>query len=147
MSKIPLVFEPNTILHAVAKPVEVVDAEIKQLSLNMAETMTKDNGVGLAAPQIGRSIRMFVVLHRDGIKTLINPDIYWRSLGTEIDEEGCLSLPGVFGNVKRSKSIKVRYTDENGVKQDVKADGFFARVIQHENDHLDGILFISKLEK
>jgi len=145
MSNIPLVFEPNPILHDVSAPVEQVDAHIKQLSLDMAETMVKENGVGLAAPQVGRKLRMFVVAHKDGVKTLINPDIYWRSLRKQIDEEGCLSIPGVFGLVKRSKSIKVRYTDENGQSNDIKAEGFFARVIQHENDHLDGILFTEKL--
>jgi len=145
MSTFPLVFEPNPMLHKVASPVEVIDESIKQLGLDMIETMLTESGVGLAAPQIGMLKRMFVVSHREGAKIIINPEIYWRSWRKEVDEEGCLSIPGVYGPVRRSRSIKIKYTDENGQKHDIKAMGFFARVIQHEFDHIEGVLFTEKL--
>jgi len=145
MSILELVFEPNSVLHQVALPVTDFNAQIVQLSLDLKETMVHSNGVGLAAPQINKLIRMFVVAHKDGIKTFINPQITWRSLRKSVDEEGCLSIPGVFGPVRRPYSIKISYFDEYGVEHTEKATGFYARVIQHEYDHLDGILFTEKL--
>lgn len=145
MSILKLVLEPNNILHTVAEKVTVFDDDLVKLSLHMKETMVHENGVGLAAPQIGKSIRMFVVAHRDGTKTFVNPKITWKSFRKSIEEEGCLSIPGVFGPVKRPYAIKISYFDEYGVEHHEKATGFYARVIQHEYDHIEGILFTEKL--
>jgi peptide deformylase len=145
MPLLPLVFEPNNLLHQRCVEVPEINDDIRQLVLDMKETMVKENGVGLAAPQVGKLLRVFVVAHKDGIKACINPEIYAPSLRKNIAEEGCLSIPGVFGKVKRHNHLKIRYYDEYGQLHDEKAQGFYARVIQHENDHLDGILFIEKL--
>lgn len=147
MSLLPLVFEPNPLLHKKAVPIETITPDIVQLVIDMKETMVKENGVGLAAPQIGQSVRLFVVAHKDGIKAFINPQITKKSWRTNVDEEGCLSIPGVFGPVRRHNSIHVRYLDEQGNKHTLKASGFFARVIQHEYDHIEGVLFTEKLAR
>ncbi len=146
MSSLPLVFEPNPLLHQQAAPVAELTPAIVQLVIDMKETMVKENGVGLAAPQIGHSVRIFVVAHKDGIKAFINPRITKKSWRTNVDEEGCLSIPGVFGPVRRHNSVHVRYMDEHGEQRILKAAGFFARVIQHEYDHIEGVLFTEKLE-
>jgi len=142
--------ENNKILRN--KSVELTDEEIKseeiqQLIKNMAITMLKKDGAGLAAPQVGKNIRLFVVETKDGSLVFINPKITRKSFKKEIDTEGCLSLPDIWGKVKRSYRVKVEFIDKNGNKQSLKAQGLLARVIQHESDHLDGILFIDKLEK
>lgn len=118
--------------------------EIQDLLPEMTETMIKKDGVGLAAPQIGLNIRLIVVRHKDNDIIMINPEILKKSLFKEWDEEGCLSVPGVFGQVKRHKKLTVRYLDSDGKSQQLEAEGFFARVIQHEVDHLNGVLFIDK---
>ncbi len=118
--------------------------EIQDLLPEMTETMIKKDGVGLAAPQIGLNIRLIVVRHKDNDIIMINPEILKKSLFKEWDEEGCLSVPGVFGQVKRHKKLTVRYLDGDGKSQQLEAEGFFARVIQHEVDHLNGVLFIDK---
>lgn len=110
----------------------------------MAKTMLKTDGVGLAAPQIGKNIRLAVINSKDGIFCLINPKLTRRSWTSESAEEGCLSIPGVFGKVKRHKKISLTYYNQEGKKSKLTASGMMARVIQHEIDHLDGILFIDK---
>ena len=110
----------------------------------MAKTMLKTDGVGLAAPQIGKNIRLAVINSKDGVFCLINPKFTKKSWAREIGQEGCLSIPGVFGKVKRHKKISLTYTDKDGKKTKMTAIGMMARVIQHEIDHLDGILFIDK---
>lgn len=111
---------------------------------NMEETMKEKDGIGLAAPQVGENYRLIVVNSKDDILCMINPEIKNKSLLKEWDEEGCLSLPNIFGKVKRHKSIKCFYVDKKGNEQKLSAKGLLARVIQHEIDHLDGILFIDK---
>jgi len=110
----------------------------------MIQIMLGHDGVGLAAPQIGRNIRLIVVRYLDGDLVLINPKICKKSWLKEWDEEGCLSVPGIVGDVKRCKKITIKFLDENGKLRQLTGQGLLARVIQHEVDHLDGILFIDK---
>jgi len=106
--------------------------------------MEKNSGVGLAAPQIGKSIRLCVVNVEDEAYVLINPRITYTSALKEICEEGCLSFPGKFIPVKRAKKVRVKAQNELGEEVTIKAKGLLARVLQHEIDHLDGLLFIEK---
>ncbi|MFZ5365577.1 MAG: peptide deformylase [Patescibacteria group bacterium] len=145
-----IITHPNKILRA--KNIEIGPEEIKtegfkRLVLDMAETMHKEDGIGLAAPQIGTNKRICVINTENGDLVLINPRIIRKSLKKIIDEEGCLSVPGIFGTVKRYKKIKVKALDINGREMIFVAAGMFARVIQHEVDHLDGVLFIDKVIK
>ncbi|OGY47005.1 MAG: peptide deformylase [Candidatus Buchananbacteria bacterium RIFCSPHIGHO2_02_FULL_45_11b] len=126
------------------KTAELQKNEIKQLILNMAETMKQKDGAGLAAPQVGQNLRIAAINTEDGVLVLINPKILIKSWRQEIMEEGCLSLPEIFGLVKRSLKVNVTALDSDGKRIRFKATGMFARVIQHELDHLDGVLFIDK---
>ncbi|MEK7097542.1 MAG: peptide deformylase [Patescibacteria group bacterium] len=142
-----ITINPNPILRKVSEeisPEEIGSKKINELCLNMAETMVKKDGVGLAAPQVGKNIRAVVVNTKDGPVFMVNPKIKNKSLTKEWGEEGCLSVPGVFGQVKRHKSLICVFYDIKGKKNQMKAKGLLARVIQHEIDHLDGILFIDK---
>ncbi len=118
--------------------------ELKQLCFAMAKTMIKADGTGLAAPQIGKNKRIIVINAKDGIIYMVNPKITKKSLVREWGQEGCLSVPDVFGKVKRNKKITCCYIDLRGQAKKITAQGLMARVIQHEIDHLDGILFIDK---
>ena len=124
-------------------PVEKIDKQLKKLMDDMAETMYQNDGVGLAAPQIGKSIRLVVIDCQDdhGLIELINPVITFRE-GTALDTEGCLSVPNIFGEVERSAKVKVEFLNRRGKKQHLTATGLLARCIQHELDHLEGQLFI-----
>ena len=122
-------------------------AEFKQLILDMEKTMHESDGVGLAAVQVGIPIRLAVINTKDGILALINPTITYRSIKKEKAQEGCLSIPGVYGQVKRSKKIRVKSFDLTGKIIKFKAEGLLARVIQHEVDHTNGILFINRTKK
>lgn len=142
--------ERNKILRSKAKRINFtkVDKEyLDNLLRSMEEVMKENRGVGLAAPQIGISERLFIVNTSSGIILFVNPTIYWKSLKRESEEEGCLSLPGKGGRVKRHKAIHLRYFDIHGQRHFLKAKGLLARVIQHENDHLNGVLFIDRLKK
>src|SRR5690606_28493509 len=114
-----------------------------KLTKDMLETMYATDGVGLAAPQIGENLRVIVVDPGDGPLALINPEII-QAQGSEVDVEGCLSLPGVLGYVERFSDLIVEYLDERGKPQRIEASGLLARILQHEIDHLDGLLFIDK---
>jgi peptide deformylase len=118
--------------------------EIQEFCGDLAVTMKEKDGIGLAAPQTGNNIRVVVISTKDGDLCMINPVISKRSWSKEYGEEGCLSVPGIFGLVRRHKSIKCSYYDKQGKKKTIEAKNLFARVIQHEIDHLDGILFIDK---
>ncbi len=128
-----------------AKPVVRVDATVRKLLADMADTMYAASGAGLAAPQIGISLRVIVLWHEDDEFRLVNPEITWASPEMEVDEEGCLSIPGYHGNVPRHAAIKVRAKDEKGHSAQIRAEGRLARIFQHEIDHLDGILFPERM--
>ena len=135
----------DPVLRQVATPVREITAEIKRIIADMTETMWHQVGIGLAAPQVGLPYRILVMDDgKGGAQTLINPEIESRS-GTVREEEGCLSLPGVFGVVERSKTITVRAMDADGKPVSLEATGLKARIVQHELDHLDGVLFIDRL--
>ena len=145
---LPIIINPNDILRQKAK--EVVDVKSKktqQLIYNMAETMKKEDGIGLAAPQINESLRIVVVNATNKPLVLINPKITKKSWKKESGGEGCLSVPNVYGMVKRHKSIKVKFLNQRGKRVKIQAQDMLARVIQHEIDHLDGILFIDKAKE
>ncbi|MBM6618498.1 peptide deformylase [Bacillus suaedaesalsae] len=144
MGKRAIVMYPDEILQVECEKVTVFDKELRNLLRDMHTTMIESDGVGLAAPQIGIPKRIAVVEDDDGrIIDLINPFILKES-GSQIAPEGCLSFPGLFGDVERFTTIKVRAQDKMGRTILFEATDFFARVIQHEIDHLNGILFPSK---
>ncbi|MDD4901290.1 MAG: peptide deformylase [Patescibacteria group bacterium] len=147
MPILKIVTIPNPILRQKTKEInlkEISSREFKGLVSSMIKTMIVTDGVGLAAPQIGRGIRLAVINSKDGAFPIINPKIIKKSWARELDQEGCLSIPGVFGKVKRSKKITVAYYNQAGEKKRRSVQGLMARVMQHEIDHLDGILFIDK---
>lgn len=133
----------DKILREKAKPVTKITPNITKLLDNMAETMYKAKGVGLAAPQVGVSKRVIVVDAGEGLVELINPEIV-SCFGRETDTEGCLSIPGVLGEVTRPYRVEVRGLNRYGEEVMVRAAGLFSRALQHEIDHLDGILFIDR---
>lgn len=137
----------DPVLRSKAKKVTKVDKKTNELIDNMFETMYAEDGVGLAAPQVGILKKIAVVDIQEGNKVLlINPEIIAED-GKAIMEEGCLSIPGEIGNVIRSKYIKVRSLDREGNEIEFEAEGFEARAIQHEMDHLEGVLFVDKIVK
>ena len=147
MSKkiLPIIINPNPILRKKSVEIKEIQAkQFQQLCLDMGKTMQKKDGVGLAAPQIGKNIRLVVINTKDGHVCMINPKITKKSWIKEWSEEGCLSVPGIFGKVKRHKKINCKYIDKNSKEVKIIAHGLMARVIQHEVDHLDGVLFIDK---
>ena len=137
-------YEGDPVLRKKCRKVEEINDRIKILIEDMIETMYKEDGVGLAAPQIGIVKQIAVIDIGQGIIKLINPKIIYQE-GEEIDVEGCLSIPGKTGSVKRPEKIKVEYTDIDGEKKIIETEGFLARALCHEIDHLQGILYIDKL--
>ena len=147
---LPLIYHPNSLLRQVSKPLELEEIqsdEFTQLILDMEKTMEENKGVGLAAVQIGKLLRLTVIQTDEGLLPLINPEIIKKSWRKELGEEGCLSIPKVYGMIKRSKDIEVKSVGLDGKPIQFKAHGFFARVIQHEIDHMNGILFIDHAKK
>ncbi|MBP7927983.1 peptide deformylase [Patescibacteria group bacterium] len=152
MPVLPIITIPNSVLSTKCSKVKDLDTEAEKIMTNLEETLWEGRfkGVGLAAPQLGYTQRIFAA-HRslkkdqDPVKYMfVNPEITKFSTATEIGWEGCLSIPDTYCKVKRSKEIVVEYMDKNGEKQKTRASGFFARIIQHELDHLDGILITHK---
>lgn len=142
----------DPILRATARPVEVFDDTLRETAAAMVDVMYRENGIGLAAPQVGLSMRLIVALAmKDPEDTdaaplvLVNPEVSERSRETWEFEEGCLSLPGIGGDVVRAERVSVRYQDLDGKERTVDAQGMFARVLLHEIDHLNGRLFIDYL--
>lgn len=133
----------DPVLKEVCAPVKKIDKQLKKLMDDMAETMYQNDGVGIAAPQIGKAIRLVIIDCQDehGLIELINPVITFRE-GTALDTEGCLSVPNIFGEVERAAKVKVEFLNRRGKKQHLTATGLLARCIQHELDHLEGQLFI-----
>jgi len=161
--RLPILKYPDPILAQNALPVTVFDQKLKDLVKNMLFTMYHAPGIGLAAPQVGESLRLFVIdvdYDRETIQNssgvdeirlsgfspmiFINPVIEGTS-GSTIYEEGCLSVPGVYEEVKRFESIKVKYQDLDGKEQTIEAQDLLSICIQHENDHLNGVVFIERL--
>ena len=141
----------NPILRKTAEEVGKIDDDIRQFVDDMFDTMYAEDGVGLAAPQVGVSKRIFVIDVSE-VKgepqepmVFINPKIIWKSDRTSIVEEGCLSIPGIREDVKRSEEVEVEALNEKGESVHYKANGLFARAILHENDHLNGVLFVDYL--
>ncbi len=149
---LPIYLYGQPVLRKVAENVPADYPELPQLAENMFATMDKASGVGLAAPQVGLALRMFVVdgdaLSDDypecaGFKRcMINPEILSESEDTDVKDEGCLSIPGIYEPVKRPKWIEMKYLDENFVEHTERIEGFAARMTLHEYDHLDGKMFI-----
>jgi peptide deformylase len=136
---------PDPILRKKCEEVRGVTEEIRSLGFEMIEIMTENEGIGLAAPQVGELKRIIVVQTEKGSEIFINPKIIKKSKETIINEEGCLSFPGLFLKIKRAKEVEIEALNERGEKIQVRAEGLPARIFQHEIDHLDGILFIDRL--
>ena len=147
MPILKIITHPNPVLRKKSKEIKVKDIETKEfksLLSSMIKTMIETDGVGLAAPQIGKSIRLAIINSKDGPFCIVNPKITKKSWAKELEMEGCLSIPGIFGKVKRHKKISLTYYDRSGKKVKKSVQGLMARVMQHEIDHLNGILFIDK---
>lgn len=159
MSIRPLVILPDAQLRLVSKPVEAVTPEIRALVADMFETMYDAPGIGLAAIQIGVPLRVVTMdLSKPEAKegeepeprrpqVFINPEVTWSSEETNVYEEGCLSIPEYYEEVERPAEVKVRYMDLDGKTHEIAADGLLATCLQHEIDHLDGVLFIDHLSR
>lgn len=145
MAKLKIVVAGDPVLRKIAAPVERIDKKLVRLLKDMAETMYAADGVGLAAPQVGVSKRVVVIDIGDGIYELINPEIVKKE-GSVIGGEGCLSVPDYEGEVERAEYVECEFTDRNGQRMLLQANGLLAVAVQHELDHLDGILFIDKAQ-
>lgn len=142
---LPLVLHPDERLQSVTRPIQEITEEVEELLDNLQDTMITHDGVGLAAPQVGKNLQVAVVEEEDGeIIELINPRIV-QATGETIDVEGCLSIPHVYGTVARAKRILVHYYDREGDEMELEAYDYLARAIQHEIDHLHGVLFTEKM--
>jgi peptide deformylase len=152
MSQRKIVIEPDPILREKSKTLEKVDNELRKLLDDMIETMYAAPGIGLAAVQVGILKRLIVIdISKDKEKKnplfLINPEIISRSKKTSIYEEGCLSLPGHFAEIERPAECQIKFINYDGKEKELNADGLLATCIQHEIDHLNGILFVDYLSK
>jgi peptide deformylase len=136
-------------LRVKCEPVHSFDDELRELARRMERAMIMERGIGLAAPQVGRRVRMLLAEDDRGASTqtlvLVNPEIVAASREQDSFNEGCLSLPELFADVRRPVGIRVRYQDLDGSEQELTDDGLLARVIQHEHDHLEGVLFVDHL--
>mgnify|MGYP001797476458 CR=1 FL=1 len=147
----------NSVLRSPARPVDnIQDPAVQQLIDDLIHTAIKTNGVGIAAPQVYKKLQLFIVASRPNLRYLhapvmeptamINPQIISYSDDTEMGWEGCLSVPGMRGNVRRSREIELRYSDRHGQRQQKVFTGFVARIIQHEFDHINGKVFLDRVE-
>ena len=146
---LPILYVPDPRLRAKAKPVAAGDPRVPALAEKMLATMYKAPGIGLAAPQVGELLRLVVIDVRPDEKpepmVLVNPEIVAASKEPATREEGCLSLPNQFADVTRPAVVKVRWTDLSGARRELEADGLLAACMQHEIDHLDGVLFVDHI--
>jgi peptide deformylase len=150
MSLLPILIAPNQMLKTRARPIKPADADlVRDLIPRMFATMYKAPGIGLAAPQVSQSLRLIVVDVMPDDKrqphSLINPEVVAASTELATREEGCLSLPGQYAEITRPARVKVRYLDQTGARREIEAEGLLAACLQHEIDHLDGILFVDHL--
>ncbi len=148
----PLIILPDPLLRQVSKPIERVDADFQRLADDMLETMYDAPGIGLAAIQIGVPRRMLVIdVSREGEEkqplVFVNPEIVVSSDERSVYEEGCLSIPDYYAEVERPATVTVKYLDRDGKEQTVEADGLLATCLQHEIDHLNGVLFIDHISR
>ena len=154
--KLPLAYYGNPILRKKGKFVSEIDNTIKQLVADMIETMEESDGIGIAAPQVHQSLAIFITQtpipapddkwDKGETKIFINPKILSRGDEEFISSEGCLSIPKVYGDISRPWKISVEYTDLNGVRQVEEFEGLAARIFMHENDHINGTLFIDRMD-
>ncbi|MBN9136461.1 MAG: peptide deformylase, partial [Phyllobacterium sp.] len=152
MSIKPLVILPDPLLRQVSKPVERFDADLRKFSNDMLDTMYDAPGIGLAAIQVAEPLRMLVIdlAKEDEPKApqvFINPEILSSSTERNIYEEGCLSIPDYYAEVERPAKVRVAYFDIEGKKHEIEADGLLATCLQHEIDHLNGVLFIDYISR
>lgn len=148
MALLPILHYPDPRLHTVAKPVGAFDARLRALAADMLETMYDSGGIGLAATQVDvheRLIVMDVSEERNEPLVIVNPEIVWQSEARKINEEGCLSVPGVYDRVERFESVHVKAWDAHGAQRTIEADNVMAICIQHEMDHLLGKVFVEYL--
>ncbi len=146
MAILPIRLVPDPVLRRKAKRVGIMDTSIDRLIDNMVETMRDAHGVGLAAPQVGISLRILVIeIPEEPVIALINPEVT-RRLGERTVEEGCLSIPGWRGELTRSLTVRVKGLDRNGKGVRFKAEGLLAQALEHETDHLNGILYIDHVK-
>jgi peptide deformylase len=151
MSLLPILTIPDSRLKAKCKPLDNVDGRVVQLMDSMLETMYQAPGIGLAAPQIGLLERLIVVdvtdhkTEKPAPLAMVNPELVWASDELAVTQEGCLSIPEVYAEVTRPRMIRVRYVDRDGEVREMDADGLLATCVQHEIDHLNGVLFIDHL--
>lgn len=148
MALLPILQYPNPHLHKVAKPVAEVDARIQTLAADMLETMYEANGIGLAATQVDVHERLIVIdisEQRNQPLVLVNPELVWTSAERKLNEEGCLSVPGIYDGVERFEKVKVKALDEQGHSRVIEAEGTLAVCVQHEMDHLLGKVFVEYL--
>jgi peptide deformylase len=150
MAQLPIITAPDPRLKIKARPVPAVDDKIRRLMDDMLDTMYGAIGIGLAAPQVGQSSRVIVLdVAREGEKPqpmqLANPEILWRSPELTTGNEGCLSLPEHYAEVTRPAKIRLRYLDYQNEIRDIEASGLLAMCLQHEIDHLDGVLFVDHI--
>jgi len=150
MALLPIITAPDPRLKRKSKPVAEVDARVRKLMADMLNTMYESNGIGLSAAQVGILERVVVVdCAREGEKPqpvkLANPEVVWESDETVVCSEGCLSLPEQYADVERPAAVRVRYLDEQNEIRELEAKGLLATCIQHEIDHLDGVLFVDHI--
>ncbi len=149
MALLPILRFPDPRLKKVAKPVAKVDERIRRLAADMAETMYEAPGIGLAATQVDVHQRVVVIdvsEDKSALRVFINPELE-KSEGFALGEEGCLSVPGIYDKVERAERVRVRYLDVDGKQQSLEADGLLAVCIQHEIDHLNGMVFVDHLSQ
>ncbi len=146
MAVLPIRTVPDQVLRQKAKRVKVIDKSVRKLISDMQETLQTATGVGLAANHVGQTVRL-IVLNVPGAdcKVVINPEVT-RRIGSRVVNEGCLSIPGYIGEIKRSELVRVKGQNARGQEIKIKADGLFAEVLEHEIDHLNGILYTDHLE-
>ncbi len=153
MAKLKIVTgENNPILRAMSEPVKKFDASLKKFAKDLKDTMIKAEGLGIAAPQVGKNIRVFITVlnyktEHQVVVTMVNPEILSHGKKTEIKEEGCLSLPGKYGDVERFTEVTVAFQTLDGSRQVFDLKGLNARVVQHENDHINGVLFLDRMKE
>lgn len=160
MAKLKIITgEGNRILRARSKEVVKFDKDLQKFAKDLIDTMKAAKGLGIAAPQVGKNVRIFIATlgyktgrgkattERCSVVAMVNPVIVSHGADTEIDEEGCLSLPGQYGKVERFLEVKIKFFDLEGQKQVLELNGLDARVVQHELDHINGVLFVDRIKE